>query len=217
MKASGYSNSSGPLRTEPRCSSTRAAASSSRSGGTPMRPNRDGRRRPGPAPHRGLVRLGRGRPEPRGFQELAHVLLVAEGEGADGALPGGRRRGRQEGPQGRADVPRVSLDALPAGEHEAPVRREPTLDGGEGRRRLVEEHDAELADRQVDGPGSSVPVCTSIWRKRTFERPASAARRPANSSKADEMSSPTTSPSGATASARVIASAPPPQPTSKTR
>ena len=105
----------------------------------------------GGAAHRGLVRRGLGRrrsPPPRAGRARTRRRRRRTGR------PGSSRAG---GPAaagaGRSAVPTchgLSLDALPAGEDEAPVRRRGGADGGEGRRRLVEEHHAELAHREVE-------------------------------------------------------------------
>ena len=64
---------------------------------------------------------------------------------------------------------------------------------------------------------SSVAVLASAQTKRALLAPASAARRVAWATRSGEMSSPTTSPVGATACAIAMVVAPPPQPRSTTR
>ena len=86
-----------------------------------------------------------------GLEDLAHVLLVTEGERTDRALPGRRCPGcGHEWPEHRAHVPRVPFDALPAGEDQAARRRQPPSEGAQGPGGLVEEHDPELAGHHVE-------------------------------------------------------------------
>ena len=157
---------------------------------------------------------------PRSLEEVAHVLVVPEREGTDGALA--RAAGpAAAGSSGRSAVPtchglrstscQQAKTRRPAGVRRRRMARE-------GRRRLVEEHHPELAHRQVEGPWlDRRRSARPSRRSRTLVAPASAARRPGELEERAEMSIPTTSPSGATAPASAMVRAPPPQPTSHTR
>ncbi len=163
------------------------------------------------------VTLDRG--EPRTGQQVVHVLVVPEREGADGALARRRDRWRwHQRPQHRPDVPRVVLHSLPAGEHEAPAGGQAAPDGTERHQWLVEEHHAHLAHDEIEGlrrerGRSARPSRRS--RRCPFRPPRPGSARGSRSGA--EMSIPTASPPGATAPASAMVRAPPPHPMSHTR
>jgi len=102
--------------------------------------------------HGRLVRSALDGGEPGTPEEVAYVLVVPEDERTDGALARRRSRpGWEQGPQGGAHMPGVVLDPLPACEREVAAGCEQAADGAEGGQRLVEEHDPELADGEVEG------------------------------------------------------------------
>ncbi len=106
--------------------------------------------------------LGRGAPdvrEPGVTHDPDGSLGVGECEGPGRRLSLRRRKDRlQEARDRIREEPRVSVGRLPAREADAPARAETARDVGEGGNGFVEEHDAELAHRDVEGSAGHVVV-----------------------------------------------------------